>query len=291
MKINFTFNLFKLFLFLTLLLNSFSLKAGSGIWDFGLRLQGVNYTLNNTSGWGANIFNGFNIGNVTSLYLDEARAYTWKDANGNVCSVTLNYRITKQGNTPGSFTNVNIPWNSDMGSGNQLWLTSPGTNLLSGLELGETYNFEIYYQYTGSTSSSSGCGGTYYQNNGGTNYTATFTYGNVYWWIGGNGSTTHAWLTTAYWSASRGGSAVGSITSGSNTVFIFDGSCMSTSCSISSGTITLIHGGSAISAAKILLKNNANVTYQPGTTSRSITLSGGVGIDFDIPSGRVVGQL
>lgn len=260
-------------------------QAGAGIYDAGIYVNGTAYSINNTSGYSGNLFNNANWGNVTNVFINDARNYTWKDGSGNICSGKLNYRIYKSGTTPGSFTTANLPWIANQGGGNQLWAnTSLNINVLSGLELGETYKLEIYFSATGSSTSNSSCGGeTFYLNNGGSNYTATFTYGNVYWWIGGTAPT--AWSTTSAWSATKGGSAVGSITTGSNTVFIFDGSCLNTGCSITSGAIKVTHGGAAISCAKILLKNNANVTYQPGTTARSITLSGGVGTDFDIPSG------
>ena len=95
-------------------------QAGAGIYDAGISVNGTIYSINNTSGYSGNLFNNANWGNVTNVFINDARNYTWKDGSGNICSGTFNYRIYKSGTTPGSFTTANLPWNANQGGGNQL---------------------------------------------------------------------------------------------------------------------------------------------------------------------------
>jgi len=134
---------------------------------------------------------GTNIGNATTLVLNGAYIHTWKDANGNVCGGTLNYRIYPSANTPSgafsqlslsfssnhSFTTVATPSNITSGGGNdQRWgQTTASIDLLTGLTANTQYRIEFYFEASGSVSNSSGCTDNMFYSNFGSNYTIDFT--------------------------------------------------------------------------------------------------------------------
>lgn len=154
----------------------------------------------NTSGSGANcinsncgiVFNGNNFGtflqNSGDLYLRGAEIKTWKNSGGNVCGATFHYRVYPAGSPSGGFSTFNIPFKTNCcgavfcdgfgpcGGNDQKWseeILTPFvdlTNFAPG-----NWSVEIFISYTGDDFSSSGCGGTKFINNGGTNYVANFT--------------------------------------------------------------------------------------------------------------------
>jgi hypothetical protein len=161
-------------------------------------------TFYNTSGSGVNLinqtpntnFSGTNLGtyvqNSGTLKLDGAEIKTFKDAGANVC-VPIMYYIIYSGTRPASpvFTPLTInfyqncsgssfpPPNGAPCSGNdQKWQT-PGSGSSANIDLTNlspgTYSFEVYYEIPGDISSTSLCRNVSYLNNGGSNYSASFT--------------------------------------------------------------------------------------------------------------------
>ncbi|MBN2776059.1 MAG: T9SS type A sorting domain-containing protein [Bacteroidales bacterium] len=124
-------------------------------------------------------FDGHDFGSFNSsmsLYFKTGQVFTWQDSEGDIVSAAMNYRIYKDGETPGTFVNVDLPYYSEWVSGTNLdklwWNDSPDEidiNLLEGIEEG-TYHFEVYYE------AETGDAITLYSNNNGDNYIATFTF-------------------------------------------------------------------------------------------------------------------
>ncbi len=103
-----------------------------------------------------------------TFVLTGGEADTFKNGASNVTGADLDYRIYPTGSPSGSFTSLNLPFNSDLGGGDQKWQTlTASTDLLSGLANGN-YTLEVYVH-------SSTNEGDQYLNNGGPNYTATFS--------------------------------------------------------------------------------------------------------------------
>ncbi len=153
----------------------------------------------NTSGSGANligpagnVFTNTNLGahtqNSGTLVFGGAEVRTSKDVVANVCSARMYYRIYLQSGAPGAFTTVNLPLsdNCDIPSsqfpsggscvaGDQKWnrmLPAP-VNLT--LHTPGNYVLEVYYDITGSSTSTTLCDETAVLNNGGANYKAFFS--------------------------------------------------------------------------------------------------------------------
>ena len=104
-----------------------------------------------------------------SFLLTGGEADTFKNGASNVTGAFLNYRIYPTGSPSGSFTNLNLPFNSDLGGGDQKWQTLVASaNLLTGLANGN-YTLEVYVNSTTSAD------GDQFLNNGGANYKATFS--------------------------------------------------------------------------------------------------------------------
>jgi hypothetical protein len=104
-----------------------------------------------------------------TFVLKGGEADTFKNGASNVTGAFLNYRIYPTGSPSGAFSNLNLPFNSDLGGGNQKWQTiAATTNLLAGLPNGN-YTLEVYVNSTTSGD------GDQFLNNGGANYKATFS--------------------------------------------------------------------------------------------------------------------
>lgn len=116
-------------------------------------------------------FQGANFGTLNpalnSLILRGGEAKTFKNGGSDVFGANLAYRIWS-GSASGSFTEIPLGFNANLGGGDQKWdRTDANVNLLSGLGNG-VYTLEIYFRGTGN-------GGDFYHSNGGINYQATFT--------------------------------------------------------------------------------------------------------------------
>lgn len=155
--------------------------------------QGAYY---NTSGSGANLINsngvnyqGYNFGsyfqNSAGLILKGAEIKTFKNNTGNVCSARMYYRVYPSGSPSGAFTTVNLPFYDNCSggafptggpcnTGDQKWRDIAQNIDLTTYSAG-TYSLEVYYEISGSHTSTSGCGTTQFLNNSGANYISSFT--------------------------------------------------------------------------------------------------------------------
>ncbi len=157
----------------------------------------VNVTTNGTASWydltppggtrnsDPTDFDGLGLGTFDpgagdTLTLSGAEGLTFKNNGGDVTGMTFSYSIKPAGASH-SFTDVTVGWTSDAtfndaagtqytNSGDQKWSDSSSwapVDMLSGLSNGD-YEIQVYIK--ASTNE-----GDRYHNNGGANYTATFT--------------------------------------------------------------------------------------------------------------------
>ena len=153
--------------------------------DTGFRQTFVSYSLN--GGGATTRAGGFNNDNLptfnnsiigvasTSLFLNGGEIGTFKNNSNiipnsgtDVTGAKLNYRVYLQSSTPGSFTELNLPFGQDFGNGEQRWrLTNANINLANNLTPG-VYVLEVYWYITTNNQSQ-------FDGNGGANYKATFS--------------------------------------------------------------------------------------------------------------------
>jgi len=106
------------------------------------------------------------VGNTLTLVGGEIN--TFKNGLSDVTGAFYDYRVFKVGDTPGSFIEFSLPFNSNLGGGDQKWdRTNQNANLLTGLNNGN-YTLEVFARATSSD-------GPHFSNNGGSNYKASFT--------------------------------------------------------------------------------------------------------------------
>lgn len=147
-----------------------------------------------------NVFSNANLGvhtqNSGTLILRGAGVKTSKTPGAaNVCSVRMNYRIYLQSGAPGAFSIIDLPVYSDCdvpggqfpgggpcAAGDQIWqrVIPDGTTIpyspvnLTNYAAG-SYVLEVYYDVSGSNSSSTGCSDQVVLNNDGNYYRAFFS--------------------------------------------------------------------------------------------------------------------
>ncbi|MGB0172403.1 MAG: hypothetical protein ACPF8Y_10515, partial [Flavobacteriales bacterium] len=114
--------------------------------------SGDQYLAGGINADGATAFAGTDLGNFTAtdaLTLNGGELKTYKNGGSNVCGGTLNYRVYTSGDTPGAFTALALPFNADLGGGDQKWAASgAGIDLLGTLPAGD-YVLELYWEATG----------------------------------------------------------------------------------------------------------------------------------------------
>jgi len=122
---------------------------------------------------GVGTFQSTDFGTYSSSNTFQITAFdvkTWK-SGGDVTGCEYFYRVYKQGSTAPSFTSMGGGYLSELGGDNQKWgATGLSIDLLSGVNSAGTWVIEVYGQVTGTTPST-----TLYDNNGGINFTATFS--------------------------------------------------------------------------------------------------------------------
>lgn len=154
----------------------------------------------NEIGPSTNIFHNYNFGvhtqNSGSLFLNGAELRTFKNAvPANVCGARLFYRVYNQLAIPGAYSSIDLtsvydcdvpmgqyPSGGSCAEGEQKWnrIIPEGVSVpdapvnLTSFAPGN-YVLEIYYELTGSSSSSTLCDETITLNNGGANYQAFFS--------------------------------------------------------------------------------------------------------------------
>ncbi len=122
--------------------------------------------------------NGANLGsNLTTLSLNTIQQKTFQNGGDNVFNGFLNYRVYKQGATPGAFTTVNLTFGTDLGGGDYQREATPATNICSGLSGNLTYVFECYFysQVTWNGQTAGTVNATIFESNSSNNFIATFT--------------------------------------------------------------------------------------------------------------------
>jgi gliding motility-associated-like protein len=152
----------------------------------------------NIIGPAANIFPNTNLGtyvqNSSALQLKGAEVKTFKSASSNVCSARLNYRVYPQSGTPSTFQVVDLPFFDNCGSGtftlsggpcntgDQKWQKVLPNALYpteSPIDLTAyppgNYVVQVYYDVSGSSTSTTACNENVLIDNNGAYYTATFT--------------------------------------------------------------------------------------------------------------------
>jgi len=123
-------------------------------------------------------FNGSNLGSfmATGIFiLKGGQAKTWKNVPpDDITAARMFYRVYLQTATPPAFTSLNLPWFQDLGTfHDQVWQNiSANVAVLNGLTPGNYY-LEVYYETDFNINSVPG--GTHIDNNGGSNYKASFT--------------------------------------------------------------------------------------------------------------------
>ncbi|HEY89076.1 MAG TPA: hypothetical protein G4N98_04990, partial [Thermoflexia bacterium] len=168
--------------------------AAGGIWESYVVLNDTYYDVNaTTSNPDFTNYLGVFSQPLKPLILNGGEVKTYKNNGTNITSARLYYRVYPQSSSPsGSFTDVNLPWAQNLGGGDQAWVESgQAANLVNGLSDG-TYVLELYYE---ASTNGVDAGNPLYDNNGGSNYSTTFTVGPaVALWLDAN---TIAWNGTA----------------------------------------------------------------------------------------------
>ncbi len=134
---------------------------------------------------------GAYIQNSGQLKLQGGEMKTWKNNPGNVCGVTLYYRIYPASSTPsGSFSAITLPFYENCNSGSfpsggpcggndQKWQRPGNSNPFANIDLTtfspDNYVLEIYYDILGSHTSNSNCDATVSVNNNNNNFTSQFS--------------------------------------------------------------------------------------------------------------------
>ncbi|MBF9142770.1 phage tail protein [Hymenobacter properus] len=165
---------------LVLLLAAGPAQADTGIFEgyvfLNINNGGTNtYDLNPSTQTTSYDFVGPSLGTVVqgqSLVFVGGQLKTYKNSGCNVLNAHLYYRVySTSGGTPGSFTQVNLPFDTNLTGGDQQWSRFNNTaDVAAGLAPG-TYTLEVY-----GDSDYDQCGnGTRYYSNNSNNYQGSFT--------------------------------------------------------------------------------------------------------------------
>lgn len=139
-------------------------NAGGG---FNLTPDGVNSAFSGNLG-------EFDISGSPTFQLKGFEWNTYNDSGDTVTNAVLNYRITKVGDTPGSFSSISLGSPTSTSGNDRFWqLTSGGVNLLSGLSNGN-YTITTYIQATATFTG--GGGGSFTMANWGTSSGPTASF-------------------------------------------------------------------------------------------------------------------
>ena len=255
-----------LFLSLAFASLSFSANAQSGIFE--------SYAIINTGGsdifydlqatTGNPDFNGANLGSFVqcsgTLRLDGGQNKTFKCPPCDITNGTLHYRVYPTGSPSGAFTMVNLPYAANLGTGcsgnDQRWEENAANiNLLSNRAPGN-YTLEVYtsanYQSCGS--------GTHFSNNGGANYSATFT-------VTGN-------ATCPVFVAASGGTAFATYTTLKGAFDAVNAGTHTGTIAITIGANTTETATAALNASGTGSANYTSVLVKPGASP--VTVSGSI---------------
>ena len=147
------------------------------IIDFG---DGNDFRAGGNNADGAPSYDDYYYGffrSTDTFVLNGGQLKTYKNGSSNVCGGTIYYRIFKSCESPGAFSSIAIPYNSELGGGDQLWEeAAAGINILSGLSKGD-YTLEVYFEAEGNQTDPAGCGEFGFDSDFGNNWQAYFTVG------------------------------------------------------------------------------------------------------------------
>ena len=163
------------FLLVVCLFLTSSVFAGSGIFQtYAIINKGSGnqfYAGGINSDNASLIFNNNNLGSfcpTATLILNGGEIKTYQNSGSNVSGAKLAYRIYRVGDAPGTFQEIGLFFNADLGNGDKKWQTSGhNVNMLAGLTAGNYY-LEVYW-VANSTD------GDHYDSNFGNNFKATFS--------------------------------------------------------------------------------------------------------------------
>lgn len=115
-------------------------------------------------------FNGTGFGTPASLTLNGGEVKSLKDGTSDVTGAFLYYRVYKQSDTAPAFVELNLPFDSNIGGGNQKWAaTAENIDVLALATAGNgDYFLEIYWKITTNE-------GDRFDSNSGANFKASFS--------------------------------------------------------------------------------------------------------------------
>jgi hypothetical protein len=247
--------------------------------------------------------------NSGQLKLQGGEMKTWKNNPGNVCGVTLYYRIYPSLSAPsGAFSSITLPFFQDCSSGSfpsggpcggsdQKWQRPGNSYPLANIDLTtyvpDTYVLEVYYDIQGSNVSNSTCETTYSVNNSGANYISNFTIvappsaSNFGAYCAGesidlsatNGGNAYSWSGPNSYSTSTQNPTISSATtamSGTYTVTV----SLANNCTTTAQTLVVVNANPTVdvSCANICAGGTTTVTATPspaGTYTHNWTVPSG----------------
>ncbi len=119
-------------------------------------------------------------------------------------------------------------------------------------------------------------------NNGGANYSYSVNATGTWYWVGGSSGALTSSSSTVL--SSTLGGAPATVTLTTTDKIIFDGSDISSTAGLQTGSISLTNTTGSLSFGQLVLQNTADVTYDPSSTY-DITLNGGTGTDLSVAAG------
>lgn len=235
--------------------------GGNTFYEFGFNFSPVQWPGTNLGS-----FNPTGSTSAGQLTLNGGEIKTFKNGGGDVTGAEINYRIYLTGNSPPSFSATGLPFNADLGNGDQRWqatganinvlLANPTTARAPG-----AYTFEVFGKaFTNE--------GDRFVNNGGANYSATFTVNIAdFLWDGGgtdgNVSTANNWSNNIAPAVGHNLAFAGSTnTSVINTLATVNKITFNSGASpftFGGGALT-VNGGGIVNASGNVQTVNANVT-------------------------------
>jgi len=118
----------------------------------------------------ASLFQGNDYGSLNSLLIG-GEIKSFKNNETDVTSASLFYRVYETGTTAGVFTEISLPFDSDLGNGDQKWAQLPSVEVAAGLVPGD-YTLEVYWRIT---TNGTDADPEIFESAFGSNYQATFT--------------------------------------------------------------------------------------------------------------------
>ncbi len=206
-----------LFLSVAFFATSFSSFSAWDIYKTGVQINGIYLDVQPTSP--SDDFLHYNFGRFNaggSITLNFAEVFTFKNGGDDVCSENrLFYRVYRTCDAAPAFTSLLLPFSCQNGGGclgttnigDQRWAANPGTNIISGLTLPGQYVIELFFESRGTPGT---CATFKYASNGGANYFAYFTLGDVESFTDGNSSADPVWTgETGAWQVVNNSDASG----------------------------------------------------------------------------------